>query len=88
LERIMKEIRRRSRVMGTFPDGQSCLNLAVAALRRVAGTTWATKRYMHLAPGHQSNIKTDAAAGKCANDSGHLPGIAAKSDGRRVASNL
>ena len=28
LERIMKEIRRRTRVVGAFPDGQSCLNLA------------------------------------------------------------
>ena len=27
LERIMKEIRRRTRVVGAFPDGQSCLNL-------------------------------------------------------------
>src|SRR3984957_6592413 len=30
LERIMKEIRRRTRVVGAFPDGQSCLNLAAA----------------------------------------------------------
>jgi putative transposase len=28
LERIMKEIRRRTRAVGAFPDGQSCLNLA------------------------------------------------------------
>src|SRR5215467_9949892 len=27
LERIMREIRRRTRVVGAFPDGQSCLNL-------------------------------------------------------------
>jgi transposase-like protein len=25
LERIMKEIRRRARVVGAFPDGQSCM---------------------------------------------------------------
>ena len=31
LERIMKEIRRRTRVVGAFPDGQSCLNLAAAS---------------------------------------------------------
>jgi hypothetical protein len=30
----MKEIRRRTRVVGAFPDGQSCLNLAAARLRR------------------------------------------------------
>ncbi|MFD0643600.1 hypothetical protein [Bradyrhizobium sp. GCM10027635] len=34
----MKEIRRRTRVIGAFPDGQSCLNLAVARLRHIAGT--------------------------------------------------
>ena len=33
LERIMREIRRRTRVVGAFPDGQSCLNLAAARLR-------------------------------------------------------
>jgi transposase-like protein len=38
LERIMREIRRRTRVVGAFPDGQSCLNLAAARLRHFAGT--------------------------------------------------
>jgi transposase-like protein len=38
LERIMKEIRRRTRVVGAFPDGQSCLNLAAARLRYIAGS--------------------------------------------------
>ena len=39
LERIMREIRRRTRVVGAFPDGQSCLNLAAAtaALHRRNG---------------------------------------------------
>ena len=35
LERIMKEIRRRTKVVGAFPDGQSCLNLAAARLRQL-----------------------------------------------------
>jgi transposase-like protein len=34
LERIMREIRRRTRVVGAFPDGQSCLNLAAAIAPR------------------------------------------------------
>ena len=46
LERIMKEIRRRTRVVGAFPDGQSCLNLAAARLRYIAGTAWSAKCYM------------------------------------------
>ena len=35
LERILREIRRRTRVVGSFPDGQSALNLAAARLRHV-----------------------------------------------------
>ena len=50
LERIMKEIRRRTRVVGAFPDGQSCLNLAAARLRHIAGSKWSTRKYMNMAP--------------------------------------
>jgi putative transposase len=53
LERIMREIRRRTRVVGAFPDGQSCLNLAAARLRHIAGTQWSTKRYMNMRPLYQ-----------------------------------
>src|SRR5262249_51500101 len=48
LERILREIRRRTRVVGAFPDGQWALNLAVARLRHVAGTEWSTKRYLSM----------------------------------------
>ena len=48
LERIMREIRRRTRVVGAFPDGQSALNLVAAKLRHIAGTKWSTKRYMNI----------------------------------------
>ena len=44
LERIMREILRRTRVVGAFPDGQSCLNLAAARLRYIAASAWSTKR--------------------------------------------
>ena len=50
LERIMREIRRRTRVVGAFPDGQSCLNLAAARLRHIAGSQWSMKRYMNMRP--------------------------------------
>ena len=50
LERIMREIRRRTRVVGAFPDGKSCLNLAAARLRHIAGTKWATRKYMNMTP--------------------------------------
>ncbi len=48
LERIMREIRRRTRVVGAFPDGQSALNLAAARLRHIAGTKWSSKRYLNM----------------------------------------
>jgi putative transposase len=48
LERIMREIRRRTRVVGAFPDGNSALNLAAARLRHIAGRRWSTKRYLNM----------------------------------------
>lgn len=39
-ERIMKEIRRRTSVVGCFPDGNSALMLVAARLRHIAGTKW------------------------------------------------
>jgi putative transposase len=48
LERIMREIRRRSRVVGCFPDGKSALMLAAARLRYIAGSKWGTRRYMNM----------------------------------------
>ena len=50
LERLLREIRRRTRVVGAFPDGQSALNLAAARLRHVAGTSWSSKRYLNIGP--------------------------------------
>jgi len=62
LERIMREIRRRTRVVGAFPDGQSCLNLAAARLRHIAGTQWSMKRYMNMRPLYQAaQPETEAA---------------------------
>jgi transposase-like protein len=48
LERIMKEIRRRTRVVGAFPDGNSALMLCAARLRYVAGSRWGRKRYLDM----------------------------------------
>jgi transposase-like protein len=62
LERIMGEIRRRTRVVGAFPDGQSCLNLAAARLRYIAGSAWSTKRFMNMRPLYQLNRNQAGAA--------------------------
>jgi transposase-like protein len=48
LERIIREIRRRTRVVGAFPDGQSALMLCAARLRHIAGSKWGQKRYLNM----------------------------------------
>jgi len=48
MERIMREIRRRTRVVGAFPDGESALMLVGARLRHITGTRWGTKKYMDM----------------------------------------
>ena len=48
LERLNLEIKRRTRVVGTFPDGESALMLVAARLRYVAGTKWGTRRYLSM----------------------------------------
>lgn len=48
LERLNREIRRRTRVVGNFPDGRSALMLVCARLRHVSGTKWSTRRYMDM----------------------------------------
>jgi putative transposase len=44
----MKEIRRRTRVVGSFPDGNSALMLVAARLRDIAGTRWGMKQYLKM----------------------------------------
>lgn len=47
LERIMKEIRRRTRVIGAFPDGYSAMMLVGARLRHISTTKWGTRQYLN-----------------------------------------
>lgn len=50
LERIIREIRRRTRVVGAFPDGHSALMLVAARLRHIASTKWGKRRYLVMEP--------------------------------------
>ena len=61
-ERIMREIRRRTRVVGNFPDGQSALMLVSARLRHIAGTRWGTRRYMDMGHLREQAAEREAAA--------------------------
>ena len=60
LERLMKEIRRRTNVVGSFPDGHSALMLAAARLRHVAGTKWSQRRYLDMAKLRELDMETAA----------------------------
>ena len=57
IERLNREIKRRTKAIGAFPDGQSALMLVCARLRHVAGTQWGTKRYMNM--DHLNHMKDD-----------------------------
>ena len=48
IERLNRELRRRTRVVGCFPDGNSALILICARLCHVAGTQWGNKKYMNM----------------------------------------
>ena len=61
LERLNREIKRRTRAIGAFPDGNSALMLVCARLRHVAGTDWGTKRYMNM--DHLSKPEDDLLSG-------------------------
>ena len=47
LERLNREICRRTRVVDCFPDGNSVRMLVYARLRHAAGTQWGNKKYMN-----------------------------------------
>jgi len=48
IERLNREIRRRTRVVGGFPDSNSALMLVCARIRYVTADTWSDRRYMDM----------------------------------------
>ena len=48
IERLNREIRRRTRVVGTFPDGKSALMLVTARLRYIVENEWGHRRYLDV----------------------------------------
>jgi Transposase, Mutator family len=60
MQRIMREIRRRTRVVGCFPDGSSALMLVSARLRHIAGTKWGTRVYLDMKHFRPTEATTEA----------------------------
>jgi transposase-like protein len=51
LERVFEEVRRRTRVIGIFPNETSAANLVTAVVLRTT-EAWATRKYLDMAPLH------------------------------------
>ena len=65
IERLNREIRRRTRVVGAFPDGQSALMLVCARLRYMESSLWGKRKYMSMKHLEEMEeiVKLDPAAG-------------------------
>ena len=48
IERINREIGKRTRVVGTFPDGNSALMLVTARLKYTVEHEWGKRRYLDM----------------------------------------
>ncbi len=50
MERLLREVRRRTKIVGAFPEGKSALMLVAARLRHVSATKWGTRVYLDMKP--------------------------------------
>ena len=48
IERLNREIKRRTKAIGAFPDGQSIFMLVCVRLRHVVATSCGARRYMNM----------------------------------------
>jgi putative transposase len=48
MQQLRKEARRRTKVVGAFPEGNSALMLVAARLRHVSTSAWGTRKYMNM----------------------------------------
>lgn len=77
IERLNREVRRRTRVVGNFPGSQSALMLITVRIRYVTSNQWSTRRYLdmsRLARHHEhSELKTVSQTGETSSvqETGH-----------------
>ena len=60
IERVNREIKRRTKAIGAFPDGQSALMLVCARLRHVAASTWGSKKYLNMQHLYDMELQAEA----------------------------
>lgn len=67
IERLNREIRRRTRVVGAFPDSNSALMLVCARLRYMESSLWGSKLYLNMkhleAMDLQNEVMAESTAG-------------------------
>lgn len=65
IEHFNHEIKRRTKAIGAFPNGQSALMLVCAKLRHVTANSWGARRYMNMAHPFkpEENLLSDIIAG-------------------------
>jgi len=81
IERINREIRRRTRVVGAFPDENSALMLVTARLRHIAASNWGRRCYLNMdallkpatgASGSSLRIRSSHGQNECAKHCGRV----------------
>ena len=65
IERINREIRRRTNAVGSFPDGNSALMLVCARLRYVSASSWGVKKYLHMARLYEMERERTVTGAEC-----------------------
>lgn len=66
LERLNRDIRRRTRVVESFPDVHAALMLVRARLRYMAGQKWGTQRYLNMrTEGYPRHVPCSATSATC-----------------------
>ena len=78
IERLNREIRRRTRVVGSFPDGRSALMLVCARVRYVTSNEWSTRRYLDMS---RLTIATGTGEDQSAQDIGHYHSLGINREG-------
>ena len=66
IERLNREIRRRTRVVGAFPDSNSALMLVCARLRYMESSLWGTKCYLNMKHLQNYEVKEEVSANSTA----------------------
>ena len=66
LERLMREVRRRTKVVGSFTDGNSALMLVAARLRHVTETKWGLRRYQDMNSLKELDKQSEQSGEQCA----------------------